>query len=263
MLVKINEKHLFTWLFVGLIATEVALVLLDAFVNEYEWASIGAARRFVNITREDGLPNFFSSVQLLAVGAVLILVTIIVRNQSRSLRSRTSIGWGVIAGLFVYLGIDDGTKLHERAGSVFKALVTDSSGQPDSGLLGGLYGLYPSYTWQLLLGPFFAAMGVFIILFLLKELPSLHLKILTLVAISLFGLAVGLDFIEGMSTDPLDQIAAILSMDPSRLVHFSKSIEEFMEMVATTTFLFVFLKKLTSLTPSITFELDPGHLSNG
>jgi len=128
--------------------------------------------------------------------------------------------------------------------------------------LGGLYGLYPSYTWQLLLGAVFAALGVFIIWFLLRELPSLRLKVLTMAAIGLFGLAFALDFIEGMNSDPLDRVASILTMEPRRLVHFSKSTEEFMEMLATTSFLFVFLKKLTSLTPSITFEIDPGQLSN-
>jgi len=126
---------------------------------------------------------------------------------------------------------------------VFKAAGSDSSCDPQSGLLGGLYGLYPSYTWQLLLGPVFAALGVFIIWFLLRELPSLRLKVLTMAAIGLFGLAFALDFIEGMNSDPLDRVASILTMEPRRLVHFSKSTEEFMEMLATTSFPFVFLKK--------------------
>ena len=43
-----------------------------------------------------------------------------------------------------------------------------------------------------------------------------------------------------------------------RAVHFSKSVEEFFEMAGTTTFLYIFLKKLTSLTTSIRFDIDGG-----
>ena len=185
-----------------------------------------------------------------------------VRDQYRGLRSRTAIGWG---GDRRSIRVSRHRRWHQTAREGrfgVQGAGTDSSGDPQSGLLGGLYGLYPSYTWQLLLGPVFAALGVFIIWFLLRELPSLRLKVLTMAAIGLFGLAFALDFIEGMNSDPLDRVASILTMEPRRLVHFSKSTEEFMEMLATTSFLFVFLKKLTSLTPSITFEIDPGQLSN-
>ena len=257
MLIKIDHDRLFRWLFAGLLIAEVAIVILDAFISESGWVSIGAARRLFNITREDGVANFFSTFQALAVGAVLLLITVVVRGQSRGTSSKTFMGWGVITGLFVFLGIDDGTKLHERVGSIFKALVTDSSGEGSAGFLGELYELFPSYTGQLVFGPFFTVIGLFLIVFLIKELPSLRLKGLVVMAIGLFFVAEAMDFIEGMDNDILDQVAELFSTTPGHAVHFSKSIEEFLEMAATTIFLFVFLKTMTSLTSSLTFELNP------
>ena len=118
---------------------EIAIVMLDALVTELGWVSIGAAQRFFNITREDEVANFFSSFQMLAVAAVLLLITLIVRGQNQGSRSRLVWGWGLITALFFYMGVDDATKLHERVGTIFSELVTGPGGGPDPGILGQLY----------------------------------------------------------------------------------------------------------------------------
>ena len=51
-------------------------------------------------------------------------------------------------------------------------------------------------------------------------------------------------------------VADVFSTFPDRPVHFSKSIEEFLEMAGSTIFLFVFLKTLMHTTPSISFEFS-------
>ena len=100
-------------------------------------------------------------------------------------------------------------------------------------------------------------MGLFLIVFLMRELPSPRLKALLVMAIGLFIVATAMDFIEGMDNGILNWAAGAFSTTPERAVHFSKSIEEFLEMLGTTTFLYVFLKNLTSLTPSLAFEFHP------
>lgn len=246
MLINIDNERMLKRLIIALVAIEFALVLLDAVISEYRLTDIGAGRRLFNITREDGIPNFFSSFLLLGVGAVLLLITIVVRGQGSS--SKVVWGWGLVTGLFLFLGFDDGTKFHERIGSIFDALVTDEAGDPLSGLFGSLYSVWPTYSWQLVLGPVFAIFGVFLIVFLYKELPSLRLKTLILVAIGLFGIAEALDFVEGMDTGVFETAANVFDTEARRVVHFSKSIEEFLEMLATTVFLYVFFEKLISLT---------------
>lgn len=256
MVIRIDQARLFKWLFIGLLAIEIAIVLLDAFISEFDWIDIGAAQRLVNITREDGIPNFFSSFQALAVGFVLLLITLVVRGQSRGSKPKLVLGWGVVTGAFIYMGIDDATKLHERLGSIYTALVTDSAGEPKAGLLGGVYEMFPSYSWQLVFGPLLVALGVFLVVFLLKQVPTQRLKVLILVALGMFAVAVATDFVEGLNNELPDRIADLFSTTSQHVIHFSKSVEELLEMVATTTFLYVFLSTLMSLTPSLTFEFN-------
>ncbi len=52
---------------------EFFIVFLDIFVNHYAWIDIGAIRRMVNITREDCLFNWFSSLQVIIVGSTVWL----------------------------------------------------------------------------------------------------------------------------------------------------------------------------------------------
>ena len=66
------------WCFLGI---ELLIVFLDVFVNHYEWSSIASIRRMVNITREDSLSNWFSSIQAIIVGSVIWLIAFAVRNR--------------------------------------------------------------------------------------------------------------------------------------------------------------------------------------
>ena len=66
---------------------------------------------------------------------------------------------------FFYMGLDDATKLHERLETIFSVLVTGPEDQPNPGLLGQLYDVFSSYTWQLIFGPIVAAAGLFVVIF--------------------------------------------------------------------------------------------------
>ena len=94
MLINIDRDKMLWWLIPGLATAEIAIVMLDAVVTELGWIPIGAARRFFNITREEGMPNFFSSFQMLSVGVILLLITLVVSRQNRGSRSGLVWGWG-------------------------------------------------------------------------------------------------------------------------------------------------------------------------
>ena len=179
MQIKINQNDFLGWVVTGLLTVEVVLVFMDAVFAEYEWISVGAVQRLFNITREDGIPNFFSSFQMLTVGAVILLITLVVRAQTRGSGSKLVWGWALVCALFFYMGVDDATKLHERIGTLFSELVTNSDGGPDAGVLGQLYDAFPSYSWQFFLGPIVAAAGLFVVVFLMRQLPTLQLRMLS------------------------------------------------------------------------------------
>ena len=232
-----------------LLGFELFIVFLDVFVNHYEWSSVGAIRRMVNITREDSLSNWFSSIQAITVGAVIWLTAIGVRKQMQGnhYNKRKFYCWAGIGSFFIYLGIDDAIKFHERMGTAFKVLLFENDGASSVGVIGSAYDKFPSYTWQLVFGPFFIAIGIFIVWFLWKALEPHRLWCWFLVGISLYAVAVGLDFVEGLDTEPYEGIAGFFSTEEYRIEHLSKTLEEFLEMLGTTTFLVIFLKNLFRL----------------
>jgi hypothetical protein len=202
----------------------------------------------VNITREDSLSNWFSGIQAIAVGAVIWLTAISVRKQMQGNHYRRKFYcWAGIGSFFIYLGIDDAIKFHERMGTASKVLLFQDDDTSGAGVLGSVYDAFPSYTWQMIFGPFFMAIGIFIVWFLWKALEPRRLWCWFLVGISLYAVAIGLDFVEGLDSEPYEGIAAFFYTEEYRIEHLSKTLEEFLEMLGTTTFLIVFLKNIFRL----------------
>lgn len=233
------------WSFLGF---EIFIVFLDVFVNHYKWSSIGAIRRMVNITREDSLSNWFSSLQLIFVGLALWIIAIAIRNKGqKSPNKKKFYCWAGIACFFIYIGIDDAIKFHERIGTAFKTAISNPEAAANPGFISSICNAFPSYSWQLVFGPFFLAIGGFILWFIWKELSKEKSKYSFIAAMGLYAIAIGLDFVEGLETDPYNGIANLLSTSTGHIRHMSKAIEEFYEMFGTTILLTVFLRKLFSL----------------
>ena len=66
------------------------LGLADVFLNFYVWIDSRAIQRLVNITKDDGLPNWFSSIQLLAIAIVLwIIMFVLLYSKPNLIRKKT------------------------------------------------------------------------------------------------------------------------------------------------------------------------------
>lgn len=225
---------------VGLIGL---LFVLDAVMNYAGAAEIGALRRLFNTAREDSLAAWFQNSQTLAASVLCLAVAFVTRR--RSPRSRAS-GFFVLAAFFAFMAIDDSAKIHERLGTASKHLIAvDRSG-------------FPSYAWQLVVLPALAAMGLFMCVFLWRDLTRFEKGVLAF-AVGLFAFAVGLDFIEGLSPLHPWNLAKKLSSYPSvelfsrarfersgfdTVRHFSKSLEECLEMLGISTMCVLFVRRL-------------------
>ena len=158
--------------------------------------------------------------------------------------------WLALALFFTYMAIDDGAELHERLGTTVDALKEDSSALLDS---------FPSYTWQVLFLPFFGAFGLFMLVFLWKEIDTRSSRLVLVSAIGCLALAVVLDFFEGLEPDHAlnvhTYIADNTNLDArtrarfdrsgyATLQHFSRSTEETLEMLANSLLWFLFLRNL-------------------
>lgn len=230
------------------ITVEILFVFLDYHINYSEWTQIGAMRRMFNIAREDGLASWFATTQTLMAGLTLGLIYLAVKKRLGARWKAT--GWLVLASFFIYMAIDDGAQLHERLGSTFAAMREDAGSSFDS---------FPSYTWQLIFLPFFGALGLFMLVFLWRQLDSTSSRVLLLTAISFQVFAVGMDFVEGLDPEHRWNLYTAISdrydLEPwtqarfgetayDALQHFSRSGEEALEMAAISILWFLFLRHL-------------------
>jgi hypothetical protein len=235
------------------VLAETALLFLDYHVNYGRATDIGALRRLFNLAREDGLASWLGTTQTILTALTLWLTYRLARAKPTP-RWRQA-GWLALALFFTYMAIDDGAQLHERLASTVDALTEDSS---------GLLTSFPSYTWQILFMPLFGALGVFMLVFLWRELPTRASRLVLVSAIGCLSLAVLLDFFEGLEPDHALNLYSYVDdntdldlwagerFDRSAydtLQHFSRSSEETLEMFAGSLLWFVFLRNLVNVAP--------------
>lgn len=172
-------------------------------------------------------------------------------------------GWLALAAGVSYLALDDGTMLHERVGSAFAASAASES---------GLGGAFPSYYWQLVLGPVFAAGGLFMAVFLWREFRAPRLRAFVVGAFALLATAVALDFVDGLGEGhPLNVYAQLADgLDLTRwtvpmlglsgldaVVHVSRAVEESLEMAAMTLLWAAVLTHLGTVVGGVTVRWAP------
>jgi len=244
---------------ISCLVAEVAFVVLDYFVNYGGATKLSTLRRLTNIAREDSLASWFGSTQTLLIGLTLWCVYFVVRQQTTD-RARRA-GWLFLASFFTFMAVDDGAMLHERAGTVFSKMHSSDPSDGTAVSLGGrIENLFPSYEWQIVALPIFVLAGVFMLFFLWRELEQRRDKLIVVAALACLALAVGLDFVEGLEPEHPWNLYTIISnavdfgdstefrfgQSPyDTLRHFSKSIEEYLEMLANTLLWYVFLRTLT------------------
>lgn len=245
---RMSPTRLVHGVLVSCILVELLLVLLDYHVNYGHWTELEAIRGMFNIAREDGLASWLGTTQTLLAGLTLWVLYATSRVQRASAWRRSA--WLLLAIFFTYMAIDDGVQVHERLGSVFSSIEGDSS---------PILNAFPSYAWQVLFVPGFGAIGLAMLVFLWFELPLRSQRFMVVAALGCLAAAVGLDFIEGLQPDHPWNLYTLLSrnavveawshdrfgVEPFQTVdHFSRSLEEFLEMLANTLLWTVFLRHL-------------------
>lgn len=224
------------------------LMFADVFINHNEWIESGAIQRLVNITRDDGLPNWFSSIQLLFISIVVWFIFLLLKYSSLSLINKkfTIFGWGLIALFFTYLSIDDGSRLHERVGTAFGNSM-EARHTHDPGIISGVVDVFPSYYWQIVFVPIFGLVAIFIVIFLIKNLKSKKQIVLIFAAFGCYVTSVFLDYVEGLDESVYQPYADYFETNTYAILHFSKLIEEVCEMIGNTLFMLVFTSQLLNL----------------
>ena len=230
------------------------LLVADYHLSYGALVDVGALRRLFNLAREDGLASWLQSTQTLLAGSTLWIVYGLVRSQSAS--KWVQRGWLVLAAFFTYMAVDDGAQIHERLASTLDAVAGERA-----------VSFFPSYTWQIVFLPVFITLGLFVLAFLWRELPSVRERAWLVGALGCLGFAVGLDFLEGLDVgDSLNVYAHIARTDEGLRVwsfsrfgssaydslrHFSRAVEESLEMLAIATFWSLFIGHLAKVAADV------------
>lgn len=254
--VSIDSQRWPLRIFLLCLVVELVLVALDAFINYGRLIDVSPIRRLFNITREDGLATWFMVIQTFTAGLILWLIAVV--RKQRGVSRGSVISWGILSGFFVYMSADDAAEIHERLGSTFKALMRIDESAAAEGFLSQAQSLFPSYDWQLVVLPFFACAGLFMLFFLMREFKDGSSRIILSLAIAIMAVAVVLDFFEGLEQSHAWNLQSWVrsrwSLSQYTVSHFSKSLEEFLEMISISLLLALFVKYLIeNLPPKITF----------
>ncbi|WP_248723460.1 hypothetical protein [Seonamhaeicola sp. ML3] len=233
---------LFIWLLII-----AFLAWADVFINHYEWIDSGPIQRLVSISKDDGLPNWFSSVQLFCVSMVLWSI-FVVESYSKPVIENKRVfkyGWSFCAMFFSYLAIDDGSKMHERVGTTARVLL-ESKHKSDPNFITKLFDVFPSYGWQFVYVPIFGVVALLLLFFLYKKLKEKKQFIFIILGFGCFAGSVFLDFFEDMDASVYDPVVNFFNTELYNIEHFSRLIEEILEMIGNTFFMLAFTKQLIS-----------------
>ncbi len=231
-----------------LLVTELVILVLDVIFNYLAVVDDDRIQEMFDVARELSICNWFSSVQEAGVGLVFWLIHLKVKDDWGG--KWPARGWAVLGGLFFYIGLDDGTEMHERISSAVSDYFTFTaeSGavhRGGAGWIGNLLDHYPSYAWHVLFGPVFAAFALFMVFFLWRQMERKRALFIYL-GLFVYAIAEGQDFIEGMET-PYDWLTEKFGTQPYTVPHFMKMGEEYLEMLGTTIVLWVVLKHYSDL----------------
>ena len=249
-------------LFLICLGIEVSLVVLDGVINYGEWVKIPALQEWLNTASERALPAWVAVTQtwMVALTLGLVAAAMFLRGGSKW----SILGWVFLTLFFAFMSMDDGTAFHERLGSGVENRLS-SPADPVAGAASPILGWFPSYGWQLALGPFFLGSGLFMVVFLWKQFRNPNRFGLVMAGLALMAAAVGLDFIEGLDrTHPWNihvTLEQAWGLDSHTVRHFSKSFEEFLEMFGTTLLWVGFLGHFMSRFPALHLDFRAEHRS--
>jgi hypothetical protein len=206
----------------------------------------------INLDEEANLTTWYSSVKLLALGALCVLIFSRERRMIVPVMKWPWL-WLLVAGVFLFLSADETASIHER----FARFVTEET---EAGLdiretvLGG-DAMKSSFAWVFLLAPFIGGVALFFLLFFAARLRRHRVALgLALAGLGCFLLAVGLE-----STIYATPALSEWTADDVARYQFWVGIEESGEVFGSTLFLLSFLSYSAFLRPG---PPPPGRIAS-
>ncbi len=231
--IQLNFDRIIYTVVIFCLASEVVIVVLDILMNLAEFWYLEKFKKLSNVALEKSFGTWFSVVQNFIVAITALIISL--HHKYISDHKGRFAGWILIAIFFAYISLDDHLVLHERISGTFGPMIFNSLfSRPVT---------MPTYEWLFLLGPFFGAFGVFLFVFLYRQLKQKKYRLTLITGLLLWVAAVILDAWDGTS-DPYDWFLKITGFKGIYIMHFFMLIEEMLEMLGSTLFLYLFLSHI-------------------
>lgn len=195
-------------------------------------------QRMFDLDRENNLPTYFSSVNLLACAALLLLIY---RSKSVS-KDRYTLYWAGLSLVFLYLSADEAASLHEVSVGPMQRMVGDT--------IGALYA-----AWVIPAGAAVAVFGLLYLRFLLA-LPRTTRNLFVGAAVLYVGGAIGGEMLSWHHRFPLHrQTPTDWEASKDLIYRLLTTGEEALEMAGVIVFLYALLSYLAAggLTAAVRF----------
>ncbi|MFP3912427.1 MAG: hypothetical protein ACLFUT_10145, partial [Desulfobacteraceae bacterium] len=171
----------------------------------------------------------------------LLLIFLTVNAEGRP--KKEAVGWFFLSVFFVYMSVDDAAWIHERSGDFLDRLVS-SNALPYG--LSSIVGKFPTYYWFLIMGPFFAAMGLFMLGFLWQRFGKAGLRKYLLWSLTGLAGAMLIDFAEGTGRG-ITRLSLETGLSEQSVYHMICLTEESLEILSIILLLYAFLHYLSTI----------------
>src|SRR3972149_7501278 len=194
---RIHTSRLIRNVFISSVLIELALFLLDFSVDLWSTQGRPGERPFRHLfllSREDGLGSWLGTLQTLFAGFTLLLIYLKVKKDELASKW-TTVSWGFLASFFLFWALDDGVQIHERVDtSISMILKASHASSSDISWIEKILIAYPSYPIHLIIVPVFGGIGIYILIFLWRELTDSLGRFLPILACVFFAMSLAIDF---------------------------------------------------------------------
>lgn len=211
MIYPINFSRIIRIFFYITLGFLCASIIRSLLIYKFGHPTLFGLARFLDVDGESNLPTWFSSSLLLAAAFVLMFIASLVKSDGGGYQ----VHWRFLAGVFVFLSIDEACCIHEAVGTKLQSAFHTSG-----------YLLYPwVIPWCILL----LITGLIYMRFLMT-LPGRIRSQILLAAFIYVGGAVGVEIVEA-------GYSAIIGTERDLIYTLMTTVEEIMEMLGIVVFI--------------------------
>jgi hypothetical protein len=229
----VDFSRMTRFVLVGCLVAEALIFMLDVCQHVAEIWYFENIKDLSNVILENSFGTWLSVVLNAGVGVVGLGVVLCCRKTAQS--GLKTLAWLLIALFFIYISLDDHLVLHERlSGGIGRAVFKLQLAQQFRFL---------TYEWIYIFVPLFGLFGLFMLVFLMRDLKGWRQRFWLLAGLALWTCAVGLDAWEGAGL-PYEGMLEVTGLARTKIRHSIMLIEEMLELLGSTVFLYLFLSRL-------------------